>query len=469
MIEGLDARELTREEAIRLVAVEETNFLDIKDKDIAPKKLAIAAAGFANNSGGELYVGIRETPQRQWLGFRDQEDANAHIQQLAESFSGTSSIDLEFLLAPRCPGYVLHITIQKSPEIVAAPDGKIYRRTGAQKLPIALESHEEIERLRFDKGITSYEDQPVIVDDLEIVTNSLVATEFMLEAIPVSDPDVWLPSQRLIIGGNPTVACLLLFSDEPQVWLPKRSGIKILRYRTTAVEGKRDQLADNPISIEGSLTNQIRDAVDRVTQIIEDAHVQTPEGLRPVSYPRETIHEIVTNAVLHRDYSIVTDVQVRIFDNRIEVESPGLLPGHVTPSNILDTQFARNGKLVRLVNKFPDPPNKDVGEGLNTAFARMHELGLKNPVISETESSVLVEIRHEPLASYEEQILDYLAVNDGINNSKARALTGEGSENKMKRVFEKMMDAGQIYRDPDLKGKATTYRLGSLSDQFGVE
>ena len=57
------------------------------------------------------------------------------------------------------------------------------------------------------------------------------------------------------------------------------------------------------------------------------------------------------------------------------------LPAHVTPENILDQRFARNGTIVRLVNKFPNPPNKDVGEGLNTAFAAMHRMGLKEPVV----------------------------------------------------------------------------------------
>src|SRR5690606_26641771 len=105
------------------------------------------------------------------------------------------------------------------------------------------------------------------------------------------------------------------------------------------------------------------------------------------------------NAVLHRDYSIAADVHIRIFDNRIEVESPGKLPGHVTAANILDEQSARNPKLVRLINKFPNPPNKDVGEGLNTAFDAMKRLRLKEPTIAELENAVIVNIRHDPLAS----------------------------------------------------------------------
>jgi ATP-dependent DNA helicase RecG len=66
---------------------------------------------------------------------------------------------------------------------------------------------------------------------------------------------------------------------------------------------------------------------------------------------------------------------VRIFDSRIEVQSPGRLPAHVTPKNILDERFARNGALVRLLNKFPDPPNRDAfpihaAEGLRTARSK---------------------------------------------------------------------------------------------------
>jgi ATP-dependent DNA helicase RecG len=65
----------------------------------------------------------------------------------------------------------------------------------------------------------------------------------------------------------------------------------------------------------------------------------------------------------------------------------------------LDERFARNGAIVRLLNQFPDPPNKDVGEGLNTAFEKMRQLGLREPTIEERDADVLVTIRHEPLAS----------------------------------------------------------------------
>ena len=165
-----------------------------------------------------------------------------------------------------------------------------------------------------------------------------------------------------MIDDKPTVAGLVLFADEPQIHLPKAS-VKIYRYATSDPEGSRESLAQEPITIEGDLYDQVAAAVAKTTELIEGIEILGPDGLEPVQYPPEALHEIITNALLHRDYSLSDDVHVRIFDNRVEVESPGRLPAHITPRNILRERFARNPTIVRLINRFPDPPNKDVGEG----------------------------------------------------------------------------------------------------------
>src|SRR5690606_2244902 len=116
-------------------------------------------------------------------------------------------------------------------------------------------------------------------------------------------------------------------------------------------------IAFDPISIEGPAYTLIQDAVDKTVEIIQAVRVRTPEGLVEARYPKVAIHEIITNAILHRDYAEADDVHIRVFDNRVEVQSPGTLPGHITPENILSERFARNPGLVRLINKFPDPPN----------------------------------------------------------------------------------------------------------------
>lgn len=462
MIRDLGIVDVDADDVARILLLQEGHFQDLKAKEIEPAKAAVHATAFGNSAGGEIYIGVDEISdtERAWRGFDSVEEANGVVQTLHDVFEGNDLITLQFLRGAGVAGFVVHLVIEKSREILPATDGNIYVRMSAQKLPVRLASHEEVERLKLDKGLASYEDMPIEAVSLEYVTDSLVVTEFMVESVPVSEAEPWLRSQRLIVGEDPTVAAVLLYCDEPQVILPKRSAIKILRYKSSESEGARDQMDGDPITIEGPLTNQIRQALDVVIDIVESQRVQTPRGLERIHYPPETLHEILTNAVLHRDYSIATDIQVRVFDNRIEVDSPGKLPGHVNEENILDEQFARNGKIVRLINKFPDPPNKDVGEGLNTAYAKMRDLGLKDPQIAEEGNHVVAYIRHERLASHEEQILEYLQQHQEINNSRARELTGEGSENKMKRVFEKMMDADQIHRDPNRKGSATAYLLG---------
>jgi ATP-dependent DNA helicase RecG len=113
---------------------------------------------------------------------------------------------------------------------------------------------------------------------------------------------------------------------------------------------------------------------------------------------------------------------------------------------------------LQLINKFPDPPNKDVGEGLNTAFDAMRNLRLKDPIIEEKETSLLVTIKHESLASPEQIVLEYLDTNDEINNRTARDLTGIKSENTMKNVFLRLKQRGELEQIPDRMGSRAAWR-----------
>ncbi len=310
----------------------------------------------------------------------------------------------------------------------------------------------------------SFETHPVDVP-IDLVSDSLVLTGFLIDVVPtVNSAEPWLRKQLLIREDKPTVTALLLFADEPQVALPKQSGIKIYRYATTEEQGSRAALQGDPITVEGSAYDVTREAVRTTVDLVQGIRVLGPNGLEPISYPEVTLHEIITNAVLHRDYSLADDIHVRIFDNRVEIESPGGLPAHLTPENILTERFARNGHLVRWINKFPDPPNKDVGEGMNTAFEAMRSLKLQPPEVSSQATSVLVRIRHQRLASPEQMVLEYLANNAEITNGIVRQLTGIGSENTVKRVFQRMIKAGEIEAIPGRSLRDAAYRIPAGSE-----
>ena len=458
---ALSVQTLTAEQADKIIATEEGQFSEVKSALISPSGLTKPISAFANTDGGDLYIGISEIGDkrdRKWEGFKDQEAANAHLQVFERLFPLGTDFQYQFLRCDKHDGLVLHVQVNKTCGIVVASNDLPYIRRGAQSLPV--DARDMLKRLEYAKGLAKFEEEPTNVIP-SLVTGSDVTASFIRRVVPSAKPIDWLRKQALIRGNKPTVAGVLMFCDEPQAQLPKHCGIKVYRYKTSEGEGRREALDGIPETIEGCLYEQIRSAVARTTEVIESVQKMGEKGLEDARYPPETLHEIITNAVLHRDYSVTDDVHIRIFDNRIEVESPGKLPAHVTVANILEERFARNGAVVRILNKFPDPPNRDVGEGLNTAFDAMHKRGLKEPVITERENSVLVEIRHEPLASPQEAIMDYLEKNVTINNSKARQIAHIAQDYQMKAIFNQMVSAGMIEQVPGTRTASTAYRKKS--------
>lgn len=458
-MQAISTFRLTLQESTKILSLEEGHFMDLKSKDVSPAKLTKSLSAFANAEGGELFVGIDEDVRqrkRTWRGFERIEDANGFIQYFETLFPLGSECNFGFLESSIGSGSVLKVEIRKSMDVKLASDGKAYLRRAAQSLPVVGE--EALIRLRRNKGIASFETEPVPVEKT-LITNSEPIIKFMLEVVPAAEPEPWLKKQQVIVEEKPTVAGLLLFADEPQAAIPKRCGLKIYRYKTKDDEGSRETLDFDPISIEGCAYDQIKSAVQKSTEIIESVRINTPSGLATVAYPSTALHEVITNAVLHRDYSIADDIHIRIFDNRVEVLSSGTLPAHITPENILNERFARNGAIVRLINKFPNPPNKDVGEGLNTAFNAMREMKLKPPVVSQDGGYVKVILKHEALATPDELILDFLKTHDQIRNKEARDICFIGSENKMKRIIQTMIANGLLELVPGTTRYTAAYRL----------
>ncbi|MEG4859212.1 ATP-binding protein [Microcoleus sp. K1-B6] len=458
---------ITSEQLNQILQKEESHFLDFKAIEVKPAKLSNFISGFANADGGELYIGIDEkivgnTKTRYWRGFADQESANGHLQIFEKLFPLGDGYSYTFLSSECHPGLVLQVTILKSRGVVVASDGIPHLRRSARTSSITDPA--DLERLKLDKGIESFERKTIDVE-LEVITDSEVMREFINAVVPTTKAELWLKKQQLIQREKPIIAGILLFADEPQAVFPKYCGVKIYRYKTKDSEGTRDTLDFSPITIEGCLYKQVQKAVTTTIEIIEKIPKIGNQGLENIQYPEETIHEIVTNALLHRDYSIACDTHIRIFDNRIEIENPGKLPGHVTVKNILKEQYARNGAIVRIINKFPNPPNKDVGEGLNTAFQAMAKLRLQPPDIKETENSVIVYIKHEPLASIEAQIMSYLEKHKEITNKIARKETGIRSEATIKQAFYRLRDNGLIEAVPKrAKSNAAWRRVGTIDE-----
>src|SRR5690348_10091978 len=153
---------LTQQELNKILFLEEGHFADLKSKDVSPAKLTKSLSGFANAEGGELFVGIDEDVRqrkRTWRGFDRVEDANGFIQCFEALFPLGDECNYTFLQSSAGTGFILKIDIRKSKDVKLASDKKAYIRRGAQNLPV--ETDEALLRLKRNKGLTSFETEPV--------------------------------------------------------------------------------------------------------------------------------------------------------------------------------------------------------------------------------------------------------------------------------------------------------------------
>jgi ATP-dependent DNA helicase RecG len=438
---------LSEQDVLALSSKQESHFFDKKDKRIDGKKIQKITAAFANSDGGDFIIGIKDdsdepNPKLRWSGETIKEDYNKVFQNIMD-ITPSISYTAVFLHNPLDNTYALQITVEKSSNVHQTSDHTVYVRASGQSIP--LKDAQKIQELSFAKGETSYEDLVFKSARAEDIFESFEMSRFLKDYSPSSDAIDFTVNQNLVDRSTyePKISGLLLFNDNPVSILPRKCGIKIARYDTSEKIPERDHLKEQ-MNVEGSLYEQIQRASQLVTELMSSVKIWTSKGLDVVKYPHETIWEILVNAVIHRDYSISDDVQIFIFNNRLEIISPGKLPGYVTEQNFLDARYSRNTKIVRTLNRYKNPPNKDMGEGLNTAFQKMKDWRLKEPTLKVEGNYVKVTVAHSPIATPEEAIIEFLLTNKTIKNSQAREITGIRSENTMKRTFYKLRDQGHI-------------------------
>jgi len=443
-----------------LLNQEEDQFHDVKSIRIKPSSLQEHFVAFANTDGGELFVGIedKKVVGERLVGFSKIEDANDIMQVLLEQTNPSiENIEIEFInFVSR--GYVLRIFIPKSPKVHYTSKGECFIRVNASTKKII---GDRITQLSYSKGFYNYERKTVESSEIEGIIESEYLHEYLKRIGSNLDELKFLNKQKMVNRiedkYHPNVGCMLLFDEEPQSSLDTRCAIKIYRLRTTEKEYKREYLECMPKTVDGPIEFQIHSALKIVDDFLKDASYIEGEKSIKLQYPSDTLKEILVNAVIHRDYSLNDDIHVRIYDNRIEIQSPGRLPGYITVKNILEERYARNPNIVRLLHKLPNPVNHDIGEGLDTAFNEMKKAGLVEPEIKELENAVLVTIRHQRLASLEDQIMEYLENNTYITNKIVRDLSGIESENAVKHVFQRLRRQGRI-KPENAKARAFDFK-----------
>ena len=378
-----------------LLTLDEDQWFDRKSSRIAARDLATSLIALANAEGGLVVIGLSNG---QIEGVDAAEARKSDWQQAAFDYTvptircATRLIDC--VTSAGEANHLLVIEVETSEGVHANQRNEVFLRVGDENRKLTFAQRQE---LHYDKGQTTYESTTV-----PAVSGSDLDSELVLSyanAVNHPDPNRLLSARGLVTGGAEfTVAGVLLFALHPQTWLPEAS-VRILRYR--GIErgaGKRQQLIDD-VRIEGPIPAQLGAARKVILDMLPTRRALTATGRfeRVGLIPEDAWLEAVVNAVIHRSYSNSGDhVRVEIFDDRVEVESPGRFPGIAAIGNPLTfTRFARNPRIARVCSDLNF--GQELGEGIRRMFEEMRLAGLADPAYQQTAGSVRVTLASAPV------------------------------------------------------------------------
>ena len=421
---------------------------DCKSIQIEPKALAIPIVAFANADGGVIAIGVSDKT-------RKIEGVDQHTEKLNELLRVpldfcNPSVPITTGLVPCTDkdgndNHILLMYIPASSELHSNQADEAYMRVGDKSRKL---SFKERIQLMYDKGERYYEDTAVYgatVDDID-----MAAVERYTELIGYTkSAKQYLHENNGFIATNAkgekqvSVACILLFGKYPQKFFP-RGRTRFIRYKGTEERVGAEMNVIKDITFEGTILDQVKATIAYLeTQVEEHTFLgQHGQFVTNRDYPKFVIQEMVVNACCHRAYNIKgTEIQIKMFDNRLVFESPGRLPGTVKPSNIRHTHFSRNPKIAQFLKAYDFV--KEFGEGVDRVCRELEANGTSH--LSFHLDDFILKITVPKVVSQAENQINATAntsrrtVNATVNAKNATV----NSENLIKRLIEKATVRGE--------------------------
>ena len=244
-------------------------------------------------------------------------------------------------------------------------------------------SFDERMQLMYDKGERFFEDKPVPDADIDDIDMDFVKSYMDKIGYSKSPMEYLLENKGFVKEKNHSfqisTAAILLFGKNPQLYFP-RARVRFIRYEgiRECVGAQMNVIKD--VIFEGNILNMLTKAISYLDTQIKEKTYLGADGLfvTEEEYPKFVRQEIIVNAITHRDYSIRgTDIQIKMFEDRIVVESPGRLPGLVKVGNIRHTHFSRNPKIAEFLRVYNFV--KEYGEGVDRMCRELEAAGLQSP------------------------------------------------------------------------------------------
>ena len=444
-------------------------------EDVPAARLAVTLAGMANMQGGIVILGVAPR-SKEIHGIHELEAAHDLVFQAALLADPPLVIPLPSLV-PVGKAQVLVITVPAGLPHVYNVDGRYWGREGAQTNPLPAR---RLREMLLERGLVQFETRlppNASLDDLDPdavrayrQALNLLGNEPYEEVLLRRGCLQRAEGQRRWVQLTPTYAALLLFGRHPQQWLPNST---LLAVRFPGVSFS-DEFIKQEIS--GTLPEQLRQAdgflrtnLRSVVRLTGLAHEEMPE------YPFEAVRELLVNAVAHRDYNVQGDnIHLHIFSDRLEVHSPGGLPGPVTLENLLEARFSRNAIITQVLSDLGFVER--LGYGLDRVVAVLRQNGMRPPRFEEAAGTFRVTLfndlgfdiqgglaldlslyRDMELNPRQKLVLQYLARQRRITSRDFQELCPDVHAETLRRDLADLVSKGAMIKVGDKK--ATYYIL----------
>lgn len=420
----------------------EDQTFDCKSIQIDPKALAIPIVAFANADGGTIVIGVSDKTRKIEGVDQNIEKLNELLRVPLDFCNPSVSITSELLPCTDKDGNENHIILMHIPassELHANQADEAFMRVGDKSRKL---SFEERIQLMYDKGERYDEDTAVYgatVDDID-----MAAVERYIELIGYTkSAKQYLHENNGFITTNAkgeqqvSVACILLFGKYPQKFFP-RGRTRFIRYKGTEERVGAEMNVIKDVTFEGTILDQVKATIAYLeTQVEEHTFLgQHGQFVTNRDYPKFVIQEMVVNACCHRAYNIKgTEIQIKMFDNRLVFESPGRLPGTVKPSNIRHTHFSRNPKIAQFLKAYDFV--KEFGEGVDRVCRELEANG--TPHLSFHLDDFILKITVPKVAENSNKVAEKVAE----NSNKVAEKVAEANKKVTERLIEKANAHGE--------------------------
>ncbi|MDQ7037093.1 MAG: ATP-binding protein, partial [Anaerolineae bacterium] len=277
---------------------------------------------------------------------------------------------------------VYAMRVPRSIELHALSDGRVLIRSGDKNRPLG---GQEILRLASAKSTGDFESEIVPGTSKEDFSRNMIEEYLTKRAERTKRPyngkvdDLLQEIGAITPEGKPTVAGILLFSEYPQQWLPQ-SSVVFAKFVGTTPRGESGLAGyTRREELTGPLPRLIESAWNIIwSEMAVSAVVKGLEREEKTEYPQFAVREAIVNAICHRDYRLRgRRIELRMYSDRLEVISPGGLPGFITVENIKDEHFSRNPRIVN--GLFQWGYIEELGLGIDRMMEVMEQAGHQPP------------------------------------------------------------------------------------------